>query len=153
MMMNLIKFNTIYHEMNSINNLHNDLYKLMHYSTLKTEDNIIDKFISDFKNDFDMNIDESPEYVNDYIISYTKTLNMKNKAKINSNNDIKNLYCSHYLWLEKELCDDPIDIWICMLLYTVIVSNYIITKNKELYLNLKSSSSFEKLFKSAMVML
>lgn len=78
---------------------------------------------------------------------------MKNKAKINSNNDIKNLYCSHYVWLEKELCDDPIDIWICMLLYTVIVSNYIITKNKELYVNLKSSSSFEKLFNSAKVML
>lgn len=49
--------------MNSINNLHNDLYKLMHYSTLKTEYNIIDKFISDFKIDFDSNIDESPEYV------------------------------------------------------------------------------------------
>ena len=139
--------------MSSINNLHNDLYSLMHYSTLKTEDNIIDKFISDFKIDFDMNIDESPEYVNDYIINYTKTLNMKNKAKINSNNDIKNLYCSHYVWLEKELCDDPIDIWLCMLLYTVIVSNYIITKNKELYVNLKSSSSFEKLFNSAKVML
>lgn len=137
--------------MNSINNLQSDLCKLMYYSMLKTEDNIIDKFISDFKND--MNIDENPEYVNDYIITYTKTLNMKNKAKINSNIDINKLYCSHYIWLEKELCDDPIDIWICMLLYTVIVSNYIITKNKELYANLKSSLSFEKLFNYAIVML
>ena len=34
--------------MNSVNNLHNDLCKLLYYSILKTEDNIIEKFISDF---------------------------------------------------------------------------------------------------------
>ena len=124
------------------------------YSTCLTEYNIIDKFMSDFKIDFDMNIDENPEYVNNYIINYIKTLSYEHKSKIIRNNDVNKIYCSHYDWLEKELCyEEPIDNFLCMLLYTIIVSNYIITKNKELYENLKSSLSFEKLFKYAMVLL
>lgn len=137
--------------------LHYDINNLIYNSSLKTKDNIIEKFILDFKNNVILN-EYSDEYevinikINNYIIEYVKTLNYKDKSKINSNNDILETYKIHYEWLESALCnDDPIDIWLCLLLYTIIINN--ITYKDELIDNLKNISSFKILYHNVLIKL